>query len=91
VNIRADCTSGPLPTIRLVDSPAQGNVSIKRGKLNVTNFRKCLAAEVPAFVAIYKSKPEFTGKDTLTLEVVKAEGVTELRKFVITIAKGQEI
>ena len=47
-DIRPDCTSGPLPAIRLATPPAHGSVNVKRGTLKATNFKQCLAAEVPA-------------------------------------------
>lgn len=36
-NVRPNCTSGPLPTIRLVNPPANGTLTIRRGKANATN------------------------------------------------------
>src|SRR5271154_5204596 len=58
-DIRPDCTSGPLPAIRLVSPPAHGAVNVKRGMLKVTNYKQCLATEVPAFVAIYRAANNF--------------------------------
>jgi hypothetical protein len=48
-DIKPDCTSGPLPAIRLASPPAHGAVTIKRGTLKVTNYKQCLATEVPVF------------------------------------------
>ena len=47
INVRPDCTSGPLPRIRLVNPPANGTLTIRRGKVNSINYKKCLALEVP--------------------------------------------
>ena len=58
LNLRDDCTSGPLPTIRLVSPPASGKVVVKTAKVKATNYKACLALEVPAYVAIYKSTPQ---------------------------------
>jgi hypothetical protein len=87
-SMRADCKSGPLPTIRLKVPPVHGNVTVKQGKLRTTNFRQCLAAEVPAFIVFYKSKPEFSGSDTVTLEVINAGGKTQLQKIIISVEAG---
>ena len=54
-DIQPDCTSGPLPAIRLAAPPAHGAVTVKRGMLKATNFKQCLATEVPAFVAFYRA------------------------------------
>jgi len=86
INVRPDCTSGPLPTIRLVSPPTNGTLTIKRGKVNATNYKQCLALEVPGFVAFYKSKANFTGTDVATVEVKYPHGRTEIQR--ITIAVG---
>ena len=67
VNVQPDCSSGPLPSIRLVSPPSNGAVQIKRGKVTATNYQKCLALEVPGFVAFYQSKADCAGTDTVTL------------------------
>ena len=87
-SIRPDCKSGPLPTIRLTAPPAHGDVTVKQGKLRTTNLRQCLAAEVPAYVVNYKSKPGFSGSDVLTLEVINSNGKSQLQKITVTIEEG---
>jgi len=92
--IRPDCKSGPPPTIRLTVPPTHGQVTVKQGKLKATNLRQCLVTEVPAFVVIYKSKPEFSGDDALTLEVVNADGKTQIQIVTVNVgphAPGQKI
>jgi hypothetical protein len=61
LNVKPDCTSGTLPAIRLVEAPANGTVIIKQAKVRATNYKQCLALEVPAFIAFYQSKPDFSG------------------------------
>src|SRR5438105_10226978 len=53
VNIKPDCTSGPLPAIQLSSRPEHGKVTVKQGKVTATNYKQCLAVEVPAFIAFY--------------------------------------
>ena len=43
----ADCTSGQLPTIRLANPPTAGKVVVKTAKAKATNYKACLALEVP--------------------------------------------
>ena len=50
LNVLPDCTSGPLPTIRLAAPPASGKVIVKTAKVKATNYKACLALEVPAYV-----------------------------------------
>jgi hypothetical protein len=93
-SIGSDCKSGPLPTVRLSAPPQHGNVTVKQGKLRATNLRQCLAAEFPAFVVSYKSKPEFSGTDVLSLEIVSSNGKTQIQKITVnvdSIPVGQKI
>ena len=87
-DIRPDCTSGPLPAIRLVAAPAHGAVTVKRGTLKATNFKQCLATEAPAFVAFYRANKGFTGTDTFALEVTWPSGRKELQRFRVNVASG---
>jgi hypothetical protein len=85
LNVLPDCSSGPLPTIRLATPPASGKVVVKTAKVKATNYKACLALEVPAYVAFYKSPPEFLGDDVLTIEVKYAGGRTEIQKITVNV------
>ena len=86
VNVQTDCTSGPLPAIRLSTAPAHGRVTVKKAKINATNYKQCLALEVPGFVAFYKSQPDFSGNDVFVLEVKFPNGKTQVQRITVTIA-----
>jgi hypothetical protein len=85
INVRPDCTSGPLPTIRLASPPSSGKVVVKGVKVKVTNYKACLALEVPAYVAFYKSSPDFIGNDVLTMEIKYPEGRTAIQKITVNV------
>ena len=86
VSVTPDCKSGTLPTIRLSAPPRHGNVTVKQAKVRATNYKQCLAVEVPAFVAFYRSRSGFTGTDLVSLEVQFPNGRTEIQRISITIA-----
>lgn len=85
INVRPDCTSGALPTIRLASPPTSGKVVVKTAKVKATNYKACLALEVPAYVAFYKSLPDFLGDDVLTIEVKFPEGRIEIQKITVNV------
>jgi hypothetical protein len=87
-DIRQDCTSGPLPAIRLATPPAHGAVSVKRGTLKATNIKQCLATEVPAFVAFYRAQPDYRGSDQFALEISWPDGRKQLQRFRIDVANA---
>jgi len=93
-DIRSDCTAGPLPAIRLAAPPAHGAVNVKRGTLKATNFKQCLAAEVPALVVFYRPVADFTGVDAFDLEITLS-GRKKRERFKVNVStqagSGQHI
>jgi len=88
INVLPDCSSGPLPTIRLSAPPSSGKVTVKRANVRATNYKQCLALEVPGFIAFYHSVPQFRGVDTLTIEVKYPGGRTESQRITVTVGDG---
>jgi hypothetical protein len=89
-DIRPDCTSGPLPAIRLVVAPAHGTVNVKRGTLKATNFKQCLAAEVPAFIAFYRAAGGFNGTDEFELEISAAGGRKQIEHVRMIVSNNPD-
>jgi hypothetical protein len=87
-NVRPDCTSGALPSIQLTSPPENGKVVVKRAKVTATNYKQCLALEVPAFVALYRSRADFVGVDVLTLEVKFPDGKTVVQRISVMVGSG---
>ncbi|HLN38593.1 MAG TPA: hypothetical protein VK337_12485 [Xanthobacteraceae bacterium] len=87
-DIRPDCTSGPLPAIRLATPPAHGNVTVKRGTLRATNIKQCLAIEVPAFVAFYRAAADYSGADDFELEISSPNGHKRRERVHVTVTKS---
>ncbi len=87
-DVRADCSLGPLPTIRLAVAPAHGSVTVKRGTLKATNFKQCLALEAPAFVAFYRATAEFSGSDIFELDISTPNGRRQRERIRVTVTKS---
>jgi hypothetical protein len=85
-NVLPDCTGGPLPTIRLVRPPEHGSFTVKKARLNATNVKQCLALEVPALIAFYRSADDFAGSDSAILEIKSSRGATQLQRYSITVS-----
>jgi hypothetical protein len=86
-SIHRNCTPARLPVVRLVAPPAHGKVTVKQAHLRATNFKQCLGAELPAFVAYYRSAYNYIGQDVFTLEVVAANGKAQLQRITVTVMK----
>jgi hypothetical protein len=87
-DIRPDCTSGPLPAIRLAAPPAHGSATVKRGTLKATNIKQCLAIEVPAFVAFYRASADYSGADDFELEISLPDGHKRRERVHVTVTKS---
>ena len=87
-NVLPDCTSGPLPTIRLIQPPVNGKITVKKGRLNATNFKQCLALEVPALIAICRSAADFEGIDSAIIEVRSSKPATQLQRITVRVSKA---
>jgi uncharacterized membrane protein len=87
-SMRADCTAGPLPAIRLAVAPAHGTVTVRRATLKATNVKQCLGAELPAFVAFYRAGQDFNTDDRFELEVSFAGGRKQIQRFHVTLGNG---
>jgi hypothetical protein len=53
--------------------------------VKATNYKACLALEVPAYVAFYRSSPDFIGNDVLTMEIKDAQGRTQIQKITVNV------
>ena len=87
-SVRSDCTTGPLPTIKLQLAPTRGKVSIKNAKVRATNIKNCLAIEVPAYVAFYRAEADFSGTEVVELEITEAGGIKKVQRLTISVGKG---
>src|SRR6266508_2779004 len=85
VNVKPDCTSGPLPSIQLTGPPENGKVTVKQANVTATNYKQCLALQVPGFIAFYRSRADFAGVDGFTLEVKFPGGRTEVQRISVTV------
>ena len=86
-SIHKDCTAAPLPVVRLISPPAHGKITVNQGRVRATNLKECLGAELPAFVAIYRSAGDFIGQDVFTLEVIGAGGKAQFQRITVTVMK----
>jgi hypothetical protein len=68
-----------------VTPPAHGKVTVKKGNVDATNYKQCLALSAPAYVAFYHSEKDFLGNDSVVLEVRYSGGKQELQHIVITV------
>ena len=59
--------------------------------MTATNYKQCMALEVPGFIAFYRSKADFSGTDVVMLEVKYPQGRTEIQRITVKVGGGGAI
>ncbi|WP_139165489.1 4-aminobutyrate aminotransferase [Microvirga guangxiensis] len=88
-NVQKDCTSGPLPTIRVLTPPRNGELNVRNGKLKAGRITRCPKLEATAQGIFYKAKPAYKGTDEIAYEVRSASGKVESHTVKITVKDAQ--
>jgi hypothetical protein len=88
-NVQKDCTSGPLPTVRVLTPPKHGELTIRSGKLKAGRISRCPKLEATAQGIFYKASPTYKGADEVSYEVRSASGKVERHTVRITV-KGTQ-
>jgi hypothetical protein len=88
-NVQKDCTSGPLPTIRVVTPPKHGELNLRSGKLKAGRISRCPKLEATAQGIFYKANPAYKGADEVAYEVKSASGKVESHTVRITVKDAQ--
>ena len=84
-NVQKDCTSGPLPTVRVVIPPKHGELNVRSGKLKAGRISRCPKLEATAQGVFYKPNPTYKGADEVSYEVKSASGKVESHTVRITV------
>ncbi|MFC4173738.1 4-aminobutyrate aminotransferase [Microvirga sp. GCM10011540] len=84
-NVQKDCTSGPLPTVRVVTPPKHGELNVRSGKLKAGRISRCPKLEATAQGIFYTASPTYKGVDEVSYEVKSASGKVENHTVRITV------
>jgi hypothetical protein len=80
-----NCTPAPLPTIRVIEAPKSGTLSVRRGELKTDQIAGCPGLKMPAQVVFYQARAGTTGSDHLVYEVTNSTGEVGAYDVTITI------
>jgi hypothetical protein len=82
----AECKSGPLPEIRVLQPPEHGALTVKKGTLKTDRYPKCPGLRVNAQVLFYQSRANYVGTDSVAFEVTYDNGEMQAREISIKVA-----
>ncbi len=88
-SVQKDCTSGPLPTIRVVTPPKHGELNVRSGTLKTGRITRCPTLAAKAQGVFYKANPTFKGTDEVAYEVRSASGKVESHTVRIAVKDAQ--
>jgi hypothetical protein len=87
--VNVDCSSGPLPDVRVVTSPKNGAYRLEETSIPVdrkpdSNRAVCNGQPVSAVAVYYRANDEFTGVDDMVVDVDFHDG--NVRRFIYAVA-----
>jgi hypothetical protein len=82
---RKNCTPAPLPTVRVIEPPKSGMLTVRRAVLTTDKVAGCPQVKVPAQVVFYRSRPGYAGLDHVSYEVTSENGEDAIYDVAITV------
>ncbi len=89
-NLKKDCSTGPMPEIKVVTPPKSGSLITKAGKLKTPAKYRCPNKDTEAQAIFYQPNSGYTGADGVVVEIKNSDGEVEKRDIRITVDKGDK-
>lgn len=83
-----DCTPSPLPTVRVIEAPKSGTLSVKSATLTTNKIAGCPNLKTPARVVFYQSRSGYAGRDHVIYEVTSSNGQVEIYDVTVEVKVG---
>src|ERR1700689_853582 len=81
---KSTCTPAPLPTLRVIEPPKNGVLTVRKAVLSTDKIPGCPGLKTPALVVFYQAKEGYSGSDHVSYAVTNPEGQTQ--GYDVTIA-----
>ena len=84
--LRADCSVGKVPEIRLTALPKSGSILVQDGTLTTTQLPNCPKISAPVRQILYQPGNSFMGEDEVRFDVIDpVDGTTVSHSVTITV------
>jgi hypothetical protein len=80
-----NCTAGSLPTIRVIEPPKLGVLTVRKAVLSTDKVAGCPELKTPAQVAFYQAHADYVGPDHVSYEVTSENGEVAVYEITITV------
>ena len=85
-----DCTPATIPSIRVIEAPKSGTLTVRPAELATNAVAGCPGLKVPALIAFYQARAGTTGNDHVVYEVTGSNGEVGVYDVTITIKSSPE-
>ena len=80
-----NCTPAELPTVRVIEPPKAGVLTVRRGVLSTDKVAGCPGLKTPAQIAFYQPRAGYVGPDHVSYEVTAENGDVATYEMTITV------
>jgi hypothetical protein len=80
-----NCAPAPLPTIRVIEAPKSGTLTVRVAVLKTDKIAGCPGLKTPAEVVFYMAHPGYSGPDHVKYEVTSENGEVATNDVTITV------
>ncbi|MBX9931580.1 MAG: 4-aminobutyrate aminotransferase [Methylobacterium sp.] len=84
-NLKKDCTSGPMPEIRVSGAPKNGSLVTKVGKIKTPATYRCPNKEAAVQAVFYEAKAGYTGADEVVVDIKNSDGQVQTQTIKLTV------
>jgi hypothetical protein len=80
-----NCTPAPLPTIRVIEAPKSGTLTVRKGVLTTDKIAGCPGLKAPAQVVFYHARAGYVGPDRVKYVVTNEDGAVNTYDMTINV------
>jgi hypothetical protein len=80
-----NCTPAALPTVRVIEPPKSGMLTVRKAVLTTDKVAGCPAMKTPAQVVLYQARVGYAGPDHVKYEVTSENGEVATYDVTITV------
>ena len=80
-----NCTPGALPTVRVIEPPKSGVLTVRRAVLTTNKVVECPGLKTPAQVVFYQARAGYVGTDHVSYGVTSENGDVAAYDVTITV------
>ena len=82
---KKNCAPGALPTIRVIEAPKSGLLTVRKAVLTTDKIAGCPGLKTPVQVVFYAARSGYVGPDRVKFEVTSENGEVAIYEIAITV------